>query len=142
MKMILMPLFVLLMTTAANAQKLKDKEIPAAVISAFQKAYPQITKVSWEKENGHYEAEFDAGKIENSVLFDAGGNILETETEIAATALPARAKNYLSEHYPSKSVKEAAKITDTKGTVTYEAEVGGKDLIFDESGNFIKETTE
>lgn len=142
MKTILVPMFALLMTTAANAQKLKEKEVPAAVITAFKKAYPQTTRVGWEKEGANYEAGFDLNKTENSVQFDADGNILETETEITITLLPAKVKNYISEHYPSKSVKEAAKITDAKGVVTYEAEVGGKDLMFDESGNFIREEAE
>ena len=35
---------------------------------------------------------------------------------------------------------EAGLVTDASGTITYEAEMkGGKELIFDKEGNFIKE---
>ncbi len=35
---------------------------------------------------------------------------------------------------------EAGLVTDASGTVTYEAEIkGGKELVFDKDGNFIKE---
>jgi hypothetical protein len=36
-------------------------------------------------------------------------------------------------------VKEAAKITQADGAIMYEAEVNGKDLIFDASGKFVKQ---
>jgi len=45
----------------------------------------------------------------------------------------------LPKNIRAKKIKEAAKITDAKGVVTYEAEVTGKDLIFDASGKFLKE---
>jgi hypothetical protein len=35
-------------------------------------------------------------------------------------------------------IKDAAKIVAEKGTVTYEAEIGNTDQLFDQSGNFIK----
>ena len=69
---------------------------------------------------------------------DASGNILETEVEINMDNLPANAKSYISKNYAGQKIKESAKITDSKGAVTYEAEVNGKDLIFDSNGNFIR----
>jgi hypothetical protein len=45
---------------------------------------------------------------------------------------------YIAKHHAGKKIKEAAEIVDAKGKKTYEAEVGGKDLIFDEKGQFIK----
>ncbi|MBC7865300.1 MAG: hypothetical protein IAF38_20155, partial [Bacteroidia bacterium] len=41
-----------------------------------------------------------------------------------------------------KKVKEAAKITDAKGVVTYEAEIDNADYIFDSTGNFLKKEIE
>jgi hypothetical protein len=38
------------------------------------------------------------------------------------------------------SIENRPKITDAKGSITYEAELKGKDLIFDSKGKFIKET--
>lgn len=140
MKHIMMMIATSLISTGVFAQGKQDKEIPASVKSAFQKAYPGAKAVKWEKEGDNFEAEFEQGKTEQSVLLDAQGNILETETEIAVSELPKKASDYVTEHYKGQSVKEAAKITDAKGTVTYEAEIKGKDLIFDAAGTFLKET--
>lgn len=123
----------------AYAQKLSDKEVPAAVTAAFQKNYPNAKEVKWEKEKDNYEAGFEWTKKDHSVLIDASGNILETEIEIGIEALPADAKTYVAKNYAGQKIKEAATITDSKGVVTYEVEIKGKDLIFDHSGKFIKE---
>ncbi len=122
-----------------NAQKVSEKEVPAVVKSALQKDYPNVKKVKWEKEKGNYEAGFEVKENDYSVLIDASGNIIETEVEINIDALPANIKSYITKNYPGKKIKEAAKITDNKGVVTYEAEVNDKDLIFDNSGKFLKE---
>ncbi len=122
-----------------NAQKVSEKEVPAVVKSALQKDYPNVKKVKWEKEKGNYEAGFEVKENDYSVLIDASGNIIETEVEINIDALPANIKSYITKNYPGKKIKEAAKITDNKGVVTYEAEVNDKDLIFDDSGKFLKE---
>ena len=126
----------------ANAQKVSDKEVPTAVKTTLQKNYPNAKEIKWEKENGNYEAEFEVEETDYSLLIDVSGNILETEIEIKVDALPANAKAYISKNYAGQKIKEATKITDNKGVVTYESEIKGKDLIFDSNGNFIKEKTE
>jgi len=108
----------------------------------LQKKYPNAKEIKWEKENGNYEAEFEVEETDYSLLIDVSGKILETEIEIKVDALPANAKAYISKNYAGQKIKEATKITDYKGVVTYEAEIKGKDLIFDSNGNFIKEKTE
>lgn len=125
----------------ANAQKVSDKEVPTAVKTTLQKNYPNAKELKWEKENGNYEAEFEIDETDYSLLIDVSGNILETEIEIKVDALPANAKDYISKNYAGQKIKEATKITDNKSVVTYEAEIKGKDLIFDSNGNFIKEKT-
>lgn len=128
--------------TFANAQKNSDKDVPAIVKATLQKNYPDAKEIKWEKEKGNYEAEFEVEETDYSLLIDASGNVLETEVEIKSDALPVKAKEYVSKNYPGQKIKEAAKITDSRGLVTYEAAVKGKDLIFDSNGNFIKETND
>jgi len=41
-------------------------------------------------------------------------------------------------HYPGAKITEAGKVTDAQGKTRYEAEVKGKDLLFDEKGEFVK----
>lgn len=116
----------------------QESKVPAAVKDAFRKQYPQAVKVEWEAEKGNYEAEFVSNGIRQSVLMDAAGKVLETEVEIKPEQLPEAAQTYLAQNYTGQKIKEAAKITDAKGGITYEAEVKGKDLIFDAAGNFIR----
>jgi thermostable 8-oxoguanine DNA glycosylase len=129
-------------TITANAQKMKEAEVPAAVKSSFMKLYPAAKVQAWEKENGNYEAEFTQNKVETSVLMSADGKLMETEMEIKASALPQGANDYVTKNLNGKKVKEASKITDAKGTVTYEAEVDEADYIFDSKGAFIKKVVE
>ena len=126
----------------ANAQKVSDKEVPTVVKNTLQKSYPSAKEIKWEKEKANYEAGFEVSEKEYSLLIDASGKILETEMEIKMEELPANAKAFISKNYAGQKIKETAKITDSKGVVTYEAEVKGKDLIFDKNGNFIKEVKE
>jgi hypothetical protein len=121
------------------AQKMADTKIPAIVKSAFTQKYPTVKAVKWDKEGTNYEASFTLNKADNSVLIDPQGKILETEVEIELSGLPNGITDYVKSHYKGKPVKEAAKITDSNGTVTYEVEIKGMDLMFDSNGNFIKE---
>ncbi|WP_250630557.1 PepSY-like domain-containing protein [Rhodoflexus caldus] len=139
MKKVAMLLVAVLMSTLTYAQKMEERNIPQAVKTAFQKAFPDAKEVKWEKENSFFEANFEVNETDYSVIFDANGNIMETEVEIEPHQLPQNIAHYLAQHYKGQKIKEAAKITDAKGVVTYEAEIKDKDLIFDEKGNFIKE---
>ncbi len=139
MKQTLITLLAMLMASLGFGQKLQDKNVPANVKSAFQKKYPTAKAVKWDKEGNNYEASFDLSKLDNSVVIDIQGTIVETEVEIELRELPAGIIEYIKLHYAGKQAKESAKITDAKGTITYEVEVKGMDLIFDSNGKFIKE---
>lgn len=122
---------------AVSAFALGD-DIPAAVKAKFASEYPTVKKVKWDNEDGKFEAHFEVNGIETSATYDAGGNKLETESEIEASALPKGVSEYVAKNYPGQKIHETAKITDAKGTTTFEVEVKSGDLIFDASGNFIE----
>ena len=133
-----MLLFVLLSGMSAGcAQSLKKGAVPQPVQAAFMKLYPAAKEVKWGKEKDKFEAEFDLNKTDQSALFDASGNLTESEVAIKISELPKGVAEYVEKNFKSK-IKEAARITDAAGTITYEAEVKGKDLIFDANGNFLK----
>jgi hypothetical protein len=124
------------------AQKSKSMVVPDAVKKQFSTMYPSVTKVDWEKEGEYYEAEFDNNKVETSVVFDASGKHIETEVEIAVTDLPQSVRDYVTKNLNNAKINEASKITAVDGTVTYEAEVGNTDYIFDSNGNLVKKESE
>jgi hypothetical protein len=126
------------MSVTTMAQKLNSTQVPAAVKSAFEKAYPTVKTIKWEKEKGDFEAGFKQGDNEMSAVFKANGIQLEFELEINAATLPATVLVYVKQYYKGAAIKEAAKVTKANGEVNYEAEVKGKDLLFDSAGKFIK----
>jgi len=130
--------FTAFVALGAAAQKMNVSAVPPVVKHAFEKAYPGVT-ATWEEEAPNYEVNFKKDGSDISVLIDKEGKIIETETDIKAGELPAAVLSYIKAHYKGKAIKETSKITRADGTVNYEAEVNGKDVIFDASGKFLKE---
>jgi len=133
------PLFLIgmLLLTSCYGQK-KSSSIPAVVKESFARQFPGVS-AKWEKENGRYEASFKLNDHDMSATFEFNGKLIESETAIPINELPGPIRNYISNHYKRSVIKEAAKITFENGTIQYEAAIRGKDLIFDSSGNFVKE---
>lgn len=147
MKKLIVAMAVVFAANTASAQKIKESEVPKAVLATFQSTFKGIKAEKWEKEkDGNYEAEFDVNKVETSASFNADGKLLETETEIKTSELPKAVTDYIAKNYSGYKTEEAAKITDDTGKTSYEAEVKkGKeemDLIFDANGNFLKKIIE
>jgi hypothetical protein len=131
--------FGCLISTAAFSQRVRSADVPAAVKTALQQKYPSASGVGWEKEKGNYEANWGgASKEDNSVLFTPAGVFVEQVVAMPVARLPAAVADYVRTHYPGAKIAEAGKVTDAEGRTRYEAEVKGKDLLFDEKGDFIK----
>ena len=122
----------------ASAQKMSETEVPNSVKTSFAKMYPGITP-KWEKEGANYEAGFKKNDKVMAAVFTANGSLVESEVAIKVEELPATVLTYVKSNYKDKKIAEAAKITKADGTINYEAEVDGKDVIFDSNGKFIKE---
>ncbi|MBC6108974.1 hypothetical protein ACFOG5_13405 [Pedobacter fastidiosus] len=128
-------IFVLIggLASVSLAQKLDVAKVPASVKAAFAKRHP-ATKVNWEMEKVNYEAGFSLNGKEISEVYAKSGALLETEIEIKSSELPTPVLAKLR----GMKIAEAARITKADGTLNYEAEVKGKDLLFDANGNPIK----
>ncbi|GGA97938.1 PepSY-like domain-containing protein [Puia dinghuensis] len=128
-----------LSSAPAIAQKVKSADVPAAVKSALMKKYPAATHIIWEKEKGNFEANWGGRSNEdNSVAFTPDGTFVEQVVAIPVGSLPPAVAAYVKQHYPGAKITEAGKVTDAAGKTSYEAEVKGKDLVFDTDGNFLK----
>lgn len=137
MKKIIVFGILLLGAKSVFAQTSETGSAPAAVKTAFSIAHPGAVG-KWEKEGANYEVNFkENGKIMSCVV-DKSGTILETETDIKVSALPASVQTYVTQHYKGAAIKEAAHIVKASGETMYEAEVAGKDLMFSQDGKFIK----
>ncbi|MFI5194421.1 MAG: PepSY-like domain-containing protein [Chitinophagales bacterium] len=137
-KFIIQISILLFVAIACQSQDLKSKDVPTVVKSALEKKYPQAKGVSWEKEKGNYEANWGGKSGEDhSVQFTPSGEFLEIVNAIPVTELPKSVLAYVHDHY-KVTPTEAGRVTDAHGKLSYEAEVHGKDIIFDDKGNFVK----
>ena len=113
--------------------------VPAVVKDAFTKKFPEASNVTWEKEKGNYEANWGGKSGEdNFVLYTPSGKFLEAGKAIAVNQLPAPVISYVKSHYKGASITEAMQVKNADGRVSYEAEVHGKDVVFDEQGKYVK----
>ncbi len=142
MKKSIMIFVLMAVVYSVNAQKLKESDVPAAVKTAFTAMFPDTKHIKWEMENNKYEGEFKVNSVESSALFEASGTYLQIETEIPVSSLPEAVREYVSKNLAGQKIKEAAKITDANGVITFEAEVGGTDYLFDSNGGFISKSTD
>lgn len=129
-------LFIAAIFTTINCTA---QNVPDAVKNAFAKSFPNTTVKKWDKEGRNYEANFTKDGKSMSATFDATGKWIETETDIKVSELPAGVISYVKSNYKGATIKEAAVLSNTESKKMYEAEVKGKDLLFDENGKFLKE---
>jgi hypothetical protein len=137
MKKSVMTIALIMLSFVSFAQKTKEQNVPQVIKKALSEKFPNVKNVKWDKEENNFEASFKNNNIDNSILFNANGKIIETEIAIEVNQLPKNALQYLNDNFKNQKVKEAAKIITEKGNLIYEAEIKGKDLFFDENGNFI-----
>jgi hypothetical protein len=142
MKKIIFILIIGLMGSPVGAQKLKTSEVPDIVKNSLLSQFPGASEIKWERGDGFYEAEFDLNEVDYSVVINDAGNVMVTEVEIDPNQLPAGILPYVKSNFGDRKIKETSKITDADGTVTYEVELKGHDLIFDSNGNFLKSESE
>jgi len=124
------------------AMNQKEAQIPAAAKTGFATKFPTAQKVKWGVEKpGEFEAEFTLNKVETSAVFDAKGNLIETETEIKESELPKAVKASIAKDFAGYKIDEIEKATDAKGATTYEMEAAkGKDKLeisFEASGKLL-----
>ena len=126
---------------AQTEAKSKKLDVPKNVKEAFAKDFP-AGKAKWGIENSDFEAKFKINRNDASAVYDKKGHRKAVEIAVKTSELPSNALDYLKKNYSSNKITEAAKITDDKNVVTYEAEIGkdGKsyDVLFDSNGKFIK----
>lgn len=125
-----------------EAGEMAAADVPAAVAEALRRTHPGAADVEWDREDAGYEASFDDGADEVSVVFAADGAVVETETEIHRDVVPVPVQDALARAYPGARVTEFARIVSADGTTTYEVEIatetGAADVLFDASGRVVR----
>ena len=146
-KVMLMAIGLLLVSLSASAQesKIREKDVPQAVIAAFKSTYPNATVRGYakERENGKlfYEIESKDGDTMRDLLYNPDGTVAEIEETVAATDLPEAAQQLIHSKYPKATVNKAERVTaGTKVSYDVSAKQGAKRIsfVFDAEGKLEK----
>lgn len=121
---------------AMEATETAKSDVPEAVTSAFNVAYPDATDVEWEQEDDKYEASFTNAEMKMSALYNADGSFVSSEKKIAVDELPEAVHTVAAGIGP---ITEACIIKLADGSTQYEAEVNDLDYIFDAEGNMLND---
>ncbi len=117
---------------------------PKVVKNAFDKKFPNATKITWGKEAAkEWEAEFTFEGSKISANFYQDGTWLETEKEIKATSLPVAVATAIKTNYQGWTIAEADKTETSKHGTIYEADLKKgtqkKSVAYKEDGTSVKE---
>ena len=131
-----------LLSAAACAQEHSEKEVPAAVKTAFSQKFPAAKKVRWDMESAtEWEAEFKQEGNEYSANFLTDGTWQETEHEIKTTEIPESIKQILAQDFAGFKIEEA-EISEKSDASVYEVAVekGEEEweLVFDTNGKLLE----
>jgi hypothetical protein len=118
-------IMVLVYALPAFAQegKVTKKNVPAAVIAAFEKSFPttKVNGYSRETEDGKVSYEIDCmvGTVHHDVSYYADGSLVVDEERIKIKDLPEVVMKAIQAAYPKGVIKSAEKLTTGSG-VGYE----------------------
>jgi hypothetical protein len=121
------------------------KDVPPAVIKAFEQTYPKATVNGYGKEIEHgvtyYELETMDGKTKRDLLYSADGKVAEIEETVSMKDLPAAVSQAFAKESSGAKPSKIEKTTKDE-KVMYEFGMGkGKpEIVIDPSGRIVKES--
>ena len=130
---------------SAQEKKISKKEVPAAVLEAFQKSYPRAvikgTSTEVEKGKTYYEIESLDGAQARDILYLADGTVAEIEEVISPRALPGPVTTAISNEFGKPLISKAERVQKGAG-LSYEVHVklGSKtgSIVVNDSGKVLE----
>src|SRR5690606_13077027 len=113
----------LFLTSVAIAQDIPHSQVPAVIVSNFQKTFPNATDVEWEMDGNRYKVEFEIGvqKFDHDVWYDDAGQLLKHTQEISKNSLPKQVSAGLKREFKGYRIDDVEKITEGD-KITYKLE--------------------
>jgi hypothetical protein len=108
MKTFLLALAILASTSAAIAD---SPDVSEKVLTAFNKTFRDVTKVSWSSSLHSYEAAFELNQIPTRVTYDREGNVLQTIRYYDESRLPIIVMTKVRAKYPNRNVFGVTELT-------------------------------
>ena len=103
---------------SAQDKKIAKKDVPAAVVKAFEGAYPKATVNNYatevEKGKTFYELETIEGKIKRDLLYESDGTLVELEEVLTADMVPDAIGKAVAAELPKGKIMSGEKTTRGK----------------------------
>lgn len=133
---------ILILSTASCSEIWNKVEVPETVKTQFATLYPDVKNPEWDEEAEGFEAEFEIGGRERSVLFNPEGKLLEVEEEIDVTSLPPQVMAYVQQHFDKYELDESSLLKEgdmINYVVELEHQSEEVELIFDQNGKLLEQ---
>jgi hypothetical protein len=135
--------FMFSIPAVAGDEKITKKDVPPAVLKAFEQAYPKakVKAFAKEKENGttYYELETIDGKTKRDLLYTEDGKAAEIEESVTMKDLPeAVAKAFAKESPKAHASKIERTTRGDKVTYDFMMGKGKSEIVIDPSGTVAK----
>lgn len=139
-KFTILSAFVVMSLFACN-QSSNSRQVPSNIAEAFTKLHPNASIEKWNDEPPMWEAKYKDGTEKGAVSFNAKAEVVEKELVIDQSQLPngSTIPDYINAHYTNEKIKGCEKITKQDGSITYEIQITGKEIVFDGEGKYLSE---
>ena len=123
---------------------IKFTDTPAAVQAALSKLTDASTVTKVIKETDEdisvYEIEFTKAGVKSSASISAAGDVMEIETTVATTTLPAAAMAALKMKYPNATMNDCSLVQKTYFEIDIIIDGKKREVKFDAAGNIEDES--
>jgi len=104
----------------SQEQSLKKKDVPKAIMGAFEKSYPKATIKGFSKETGKdkvvYEIESTEGDLHRDVSYAVDGSVVSVEESMSFKDLPEPVRSAFAQKYPKAKVISCEKVSEGSAT--------------------------
>lgn len=132
---------ILLSVVTSFAQELPESQVPAPVVAAFKKDFPQATETKWEKKADAHTVKFKVDGIEHKGWLDSNGRLVRHKIDIRESELPAAVTETLKKEYSNFKISGVYKMLKGNAT-TYEMDLKNDqekwEAVFAENGKLIR----
>jgi len=125
----------------AQKTKVQDNDVPQAVMTAFDRQYPNTSDVNWKMKDGSYKAKFTMSGTKHLAEFNSAGTLTKTGVAIPKQDLPSVVTSAINREYTSTNTGDIYRV-QKDGQTHFLVEIDGrtgKTVIYDEQGNVVRE---
>lgn len=126
-------------------ETLQKKDVPQAVLKAFEQAYPmaKMKGLSREREKGKvaYEIESVEGKVHRDVTYNPEGSLISVEESFTFEELPQAVRDAIAKEYPKAKVLQCEKIikgSSTQFEVVLKSGKAKYEVVFEPDGRIVE----